>query len=353
MNVDDVTKGFDALGRQLEYMTVDFYIVDDDVIQAAKITDSCIHIGSAAYHSIIISKEAFIPQVTQNILDCFAKSGGKVLHSPSNLTPVIQLDREGLRAMQRKAENAEIFILFREKGDSEDYRIYLPSSSGYLLDLATGELQHFEAENCILKLSLALGETAVILLTNEALRAEEKREFRNRFEIQPDFQFSKELELICDENGFEIIKHSDKSTAIRLGDWSYLACNAYSGSGVYETTFTLPEDETGEEGEIDLGDVRFSAQVYLNNCDLGTAYMSPYKLKIPAGILDTQNKLKIVVTNTSANWYVHTDYFDRWNIKELSPYFEAELNYAGDLLSGGLYGPVVLYTECSDTDMTV
>ena len=75
--------------------------------------------------------------------------------------------------------------------------------------------------------------------------------------------------------------------------------------------------------------------------------------ELSAGILDTHNKLIIVVTNTSANWYVHTDYFDRWDIKELSPYFEAELNYAKDFVSGGLYGPVVLYTECTDFDMTV
>ena len=73
--------------------------------------------------------------------------------------------------------------------------------------------------------------------------------------------------------------------------------------------------------------------------------MSPYRFKIPVGLLDKNNELKIVVTNTSANWYVHTDYFDKWSIKELSPYFEAELDYANDSVSGGLYGPVVLYTE--------
>ena len=32
------------------------------------------------------------------------------------------------------------------------------------------------------------------------------------------------------------------------------------------------------------------------------------------------------------------------NVKELSEYFEAEIEFAKDLVSGGLYGPVVLYT---------
>ncbi len=114
---------------------------------------------------------------------------------------------------------------------------------------------------------------------------------------------------------------------------------------MYETEFTLPCEKVGKEGEINLGDVRFSAQVYLNGQVLGTALMPPYRFKIPAGVLDEKNELKIVVTNASANWYIHTDYFDKWKVKELSPYFETELNYAKDFVSGGLYGPVTLHTE--------
>jgi hypothetical protein len=73
--------------------------------------------------------------------------------------------------------------------------------------------------------------------------------------------------------------------------------------------------------------------------------MPPYRLQIPEGLLQKENKLKIVVINTPASWYVNTDYFDKWSIKELSPYFEAELSYAKDFASGGLYGPVTLFTE--------
>ena len=101
----------------------------------------------------------------------------------------------------------------------------------------------------------------------------------------------------------------------------------------------------GKEGEIDLGDVHYAAEVFLNGHSLGTALMTPYRLSVPIGVLDENNILKIVVTNTSANWYEHTDYFEKWDIKELSPYFEPELNYGKDFVSGGLYGPVTLYTE--------
>ncbi len=345
LNAETVANEFDALGRKLEDMTADFDIVDDDVIQSAEIIDGFIHIGRAKYKNIIIPEGAYIPESTQKSLNQFIGCGGKILYELSALKPVVEVDGVGLRAMHRKAENAEIFILFNESEECNNHRVSLPSSKGYLIDLESGKLQHLQAENGVLNISLATGETAVILLTDETYDAENKKDFKNRFDITSGFMFRKENELVCNEDGFDNINHSDKAVPVTLGDWSCLLGNSYSGSGVYEAEFTLPTEKIGKEGEIALGDVCYAAQVYLNDKLLGNALVPPYRLKIPAGLLQKENKLKIVVTNTSANWYLHTDYFDKWSIKELSPYFEAELEYAKDSVSGGLYGPVTLYTE--------
>lgn len=346
INADAASETFDTLGRALEEKMVDFDIVDDDVIRSACGTDEgCIRIGTAKYRNIIIPEGAFVPEATQKILDCFVKGGGKVLHSVSELKPVIHAEGTGLCAMHRKTENGDLFFLFRENGENEKYKIHLPSSRGYLLDLEKGLLQSVEPENNILELSLAVGETAVILLTDEVLNAVKKKSFSDSLDIQNGFVFSKELELICNENGFENIKHSDKAVAVGLGDWTDFVGRAYSGSGAYEVSFTLPAEKVGKEGELDLGDVRYAAEVYLNGKALGTALMPPYRVEIPVGVLEENNNLKIVVSNTSANWYISTDYFEKWTTKELSPYFEDELNYANDISYGGLYGPVRLYTQ--------
>ncbi len=346
LKADVMAKAFDNLGRALEDMTVDFDIVDDDVIQASEGAENgCIRTGNANYRNIIIPEGAFIPPQTQNVLDRFIKGGGMVSHTLANLKPVINVEGKGLRAMHRKAEKADLFFLFRECGDNGDHRIHLSSSKGYLLDLKTGKLQRFEAENGYLSLSLTIGETAVIMLTDEIFDAENKKEFICKADISDGFIFRKENELSCDENRFENINHYTESAPVNLGDWAYIIGSDYSGSAVYEKTFTLPAEKVGKEGEIDLGDVRYAAEVYLNGKLLGTALTPPFRLKIPDGVLAEFNKLKIVVTNTSANWYTHTDYFNKWNIKELSPYFKTELEFAKDLVSGGLYGPVELYTE--------
>ena len=346
LNAEKIANEFDSVGRKLEDMTVDFDIVDDDVIQTAKITDNgCMCIGRAKYKHIVIPKNAYIPEATQKALNVFVEQDGKVSCDISDCKPVIQFDGNGLRATHRKAENAEIFILFNESEENENYCVYLPSSNGYLLDLMSGNLQRLQTNNGALNFSLAVGETAVVLLTDEIYDSESTSEFKTRFDIDDNFTFRKETELICDENGFENIVHSDKAVPVKLGDWSSLIGSAYSGSCAYETTFTLPDEMIGKIGKISLGDVRFAATVYLNERCLGTALMPPYNLNIPADLLVKENRLKIVVTNTSANWYTHTDYFDKWSTRELSPYFDTELDYAKDSVSGGLYGPVVLYTE--------
>lgn len=345
LKAESVAKDFDALGRALEEKTVDFDIVDDDVIKSAENKDGCLSIGNAAYRHIILPSEAFIPEGTLDALNEFVRNGGKLSHSIDEAEPVIQVDNSGLRAMHRKAENAEIYCLFRESGESGEYKVSLPDEKGYLLDPESGRLQRFGTDDGVLELALAVGETAVIMLSDEDFDAEEKKELEEKFEIKNEFMFSKDTELICNENGFANVKHEEKTSPVTLGDWSSLIGSEYSGSCAYETSFVLPEEKIGKEGEIDLGEVHFAASVYINERFIGTALTSPYRLRIPEGVTDKNNTLRVIVTNTSANWYVHTDYFDKWDIKALSPYFEPELKYAEDFVSGGLYGPVAIYTE--------
>ena len=345
-NAEKVAKEFDALGRKLEDMTVDFDIVDDDIIQTAEISkNGCMKIGRAEYKNVIIPENAYIPEATQKALDEFIGCGGKVSYELSAVKPAVEVDTVGLRAMHRKTDDAEIFILFNESEKISDFVVHLPSDNGCMLNPESGKLQHLQIRNGVLNISLATGETAVVLLTDEKYDAENPKEFKCRFDITSEFTFRKDTELFCGKNGFETIAHSEKSVSVNLGDWSDVVGSSYSGSCVYEADFTLPTEKIGKEGEISLGTVCYSARVYINGKLLGNALMPPYRLKIPKNILAENNNIRIIVTNTSANWYVHTDFFDKWSINELSPYFEAELEFAKDLIAGGLYGPVTLYTE--------
>jgi alpha-L-rhamnosidase len=79
------------------------------------------------------------------------------------------------------------------------------------------------------------------------------------------------------------------------------ATQSFSGKARYSLNFNIEKNEIGKTGWLDLGDVRESAEVFLNGKSLGVAWCLPMRLPIPAGVLQENNKLEIDVINLSAN----------------------------------------------------
>ncbi len=76
------------------------------------------------------------------------------------------------------------------------------------------------------------------------------------------------------------------------------------GTGVYATTFTATKTQLKgtDTWNIDLGDVRESARVYINDSLVGCAWSAPFTLNFPSRLLKAgKNTLRIEVTNLSAN----------------------------------------------------
>lgn len=73
------------------------------------------------------------------------------------------------------------------------------------------------------------------------------------------------------------------------------------GTGVYETTFKLDKQDAQKLWAIDLGDVRESARVYVNDQYVGCAWAVPYVLHIGNTLKKGKNTLRIEVTNLPAN----------------------------------------------------
>ncbi|MDP0498740.1 MAG: glycosyl hydrolase [Verrucomicrobiota bacterium JB022] len=74
----------------------------------------------------------------------------------------------------------------------------------------------------------------------------------------------------------------------------------FSGTARYSTTFEL--DPTIADGwQLDLGDVRESARVWVNGQLVGTAWSLPYRLLLDGDLRAGTNELAIEVTNTAAN----------------------------------------------------
>ena len=125
------------------------------------------------------------------------------------------------------------------------------------------------------------------------------------------------------------------------------------GTGVYETTFDLPAkrqyQSSNTQCAIDLGDVRESARVYINDVYVGCAWCVPYILTFDNSILKQKgNTLRIEVTNLPANRIADMDRrgvkwrkFDDINIVNIN-YKHRKYNRWKPMPSG-LNGPVKIY----------
>ena len=92
------------------------------------------------------------------------------------------------------------------------------------------------------------------------------------------------------------------------------------GSGVYETTFHITQQQllTAQEGFLlDLGDVRESARVWLNDEYMGCSWAVPFILELADKVREGDNTLRIEVTNLPANRISKMDRDDvTWRIFE-------------------------------------
>ncbi|MFK7925823.1 MAG: glycosyl hydrolase [Bacteroidia bacterium] len=91
-----------------------------------------------------------------------------------------------------------------------------------------------------------------------------------------------------------------KTSLSSLQSWTALSQDAenFSGTAQYTITFARPNLEA-DNWQLNLGDVRESAKVWLNDIYLGSAWSVPFTLQ--TGILKEKNKLVIQVTNLAAN----------------------------------------------------
>ncbi|MGN7810869.1 glycosyl hydrolase [Flavobacterium sp. 22076] len=96
-------------------------------------------------------------------------------------------------------------------------------------------------------------------------------------------------------------KLPDDAVVSNLESWTKLSpdAEAFSGSAVYTLQFENPNPKI-ENWSLNLGDVRESAKVWLNEEFIGTAWSVPYKLNIQK-LKPGKNVLKIQVTNLPAN----------------------------------------------------
>jgi hypothetical protein len=124
---------------------------------------------------------------------------------------------------------------------------------------------------------------------------------------------------------------------------------AFSGTACYTRTWTCPDVPTGRV-ELDLGDVRDLARVYVNGREAAVLWGRPFRCEIGALLKKGVNELRVEVTSS---WFNRLAYdFNQppaarktwtiWNIPSRTP---PCLKPHAPLQPSGLLGPVLLRSE--------
>jgi hypothetical protein len=130
--------------------------------------------------------------------------------------------------------------------------------------------------------------------------------------------------------------------AIPLKSWSDLGRSGYSGAGLYRTKFRS-NFVAGTPLTLDLGEVLYSAHVWVNGFDLGVRAWRPFRWDITADLKPGDNEIEVEVRNTAANELSG----DAANLAAVQAkgwlqgsYFSTYSPFDAQMVPSGLMGPV-------------
>jgi hypothetical protein len=209
-----------------------------------------------------------------------------------------QMRQQGLRAIRRR--NADGYHYFIANLTPRDFHqpvaLGVDFKSATCYDAMTGAVSPARIVDGKVDLCLRSGES--LILTTSAKTGP-----------QPAAATSHECEEIAIKGPWMLsfIEEQPRVTQTfqlaSLQTWEGLSSETAvtMGTGVYTTTFKLDGKQSQQRWQIDLGDVRESARVYLNGQFIGCAWAVPFVLDCRDALRKGLNELRIEVTNLPAN----------------------------------------------------
>lgn len=354
---------FDKIGKELEKEHIMFDVFDDDVLKMADsemLNGGVIAMGDVRYSVLVLPPCKYMPASNIEKLERFIAGGGTVFMVRSDEMPEIYGAKivENMKGQivpqlkllgntdficigSRKLANGKLYLLHNEgvsKATFEMETDNIEADNLYFIDLYNSKITMPCLRQGKVKLTLESGEMAVLFSTEEVLDAKECMDYAEECCSLEDFKFRRSNRFVIGEKTYESMEVQEESKETTLGDWSHYIGKEFSGTGIYETEFQLSDCD--EDLCLDLGEVHYTCEAFLNGKSLGVKVMKPYKYELPKELLQNKNVLEVRVSNTPANEYSYTKSFDKWAKWQLSPYWEKEKLFQKDSISGGLYGPV-------------
>lgn len=314
--------------------------VSDNFIENATYSNGKIQLPGGSYKTLIIPTSKNMPLATIEKLIALKKQGAKIIfqnlpssvpgfkeyeknnqqlaqllsdnasiiHPSENIFKDLQeanvlpekLVETGLKFIRRDSNGSKIYYLVNHTSKKVDQYIPINSDANEVIifdpnskDFGKAKIKK-EGSSTLVKVQLKPGET--LFLKTE--KASEIKDW-NYFELaNTSYTVDGDWTISFLKGGPTLPE--EKTTNI-LSSWTTFSKKSedFSGTAKYEIEFENPDTKV-ENWLLNLGDVRESAKVCINDIYIGTLWANPFEINIGA-LKKGKNKINLEVTNLSAN----------------------------------------------------
>jgi len=314
--------------------------------------------GGTSYKALIIPTGTTItPELKRELerLSPYIIYGEDATAMARYAQPETMKTQHGLKAIRRQNDTGyHYFIANLTPNDMEgDIKLAVGFQSALFFNPLNGDIKPapMRVKDGTIHLSLRSGESIIVQTFNEPL-AVDSWQLANSQKPKAksqDYTLDSPWTLTFTEEAPRVGKsfHLAKPQT-----WETLSPEAAvtMGTGVYTTTVKLTKKQAQQHWMIDLGDVRESARVYINDLFIGCAWSVPFVLDCKQALKKGKNDIRIEVTNLPAN---RISELDRQGVKwrKMEEINVVDINYKRTTYDGwepvksGLNSEVKLYTK--------
>lgn len=291
----------DSLGYDCDYIS-DKYLMTTEYKDGKLVTAA-----GTPYKALVIPGSGKLKPTLKAHLDSLSASGAKIIYGidsakmASAAKPEQLRTEYSLRTIRRATEDG--YIYFMANLTPKDVEASVPLANGF-----TDAVWFDPMDGDIFGASVSDGKVDVALRSGESRILRTYSDKKTGIATRPKLQVAKEYDLKNNPWSLEFTESypevSKKFRLKTLKPWTELgdsALNELAGTGIYTTRVNIPKAEAKGKWQLDLGDLRESAKVYVNDHYIGTVWAAPFTIDFDKYMKAGENKIRIEVTNLPAN----------------------------------------------------
>lgn len=275
--------------------------------------------GGTGYKGLVIPGSGEMPENVKAHIEALKAQGAQIIYGTkaadlqAATKPEAMKTECGLKAIRRRNDTGYHYFIANLSPNDIDDRLPLAVSfkDATWFNPLNGDIIPASITNDSVDISLRSGESMILQTYDNSLEVPRITKITGIANIA-SIPLTSPWTLSFTEESPKV-KHTFSLDTLK--SWETLdddSAKVTMGTGIYTTHIKLSKADAQKQWQIDLGDVRESARVYINGRFIGCAWCVPFILDCKNTLKQGNNEIRIEVTNLPAN---RIAYLDRQGVK--------------------------------------